>query len=558
MNIKSRILEFIPKDCMLELDAISRDVLIPDNNTKVDKMIATFLKYDVPFQELGPGTNRLAVFIDGYVFKIALDKDGKRDNLAEFSMSQELQPFVIKVYECNGLIIVTEYVTVISKEEFMNSKDQIRETLSYLSEGYLLGDVGSISKNFVNWGFRDDGSLVILDFAYIYRVLGNEMTCDGLNKDDTICKEMLEYDENFNNLICPRCRKTYTFHEIRRKISKDYENKELNAIKQIAIKVTKPNQNVNVTASVDTSDVEDVTEEVAVDNDYGGNDNMGKKYKKHDGYYDNYNTEDDLDSYLDAMNFMQKKYDNEHHICDCENNHCECFCESVKDERVPVYKVVVDPESDIEDFRKHTNLEKGKSYVCDLEETDEGLVKTVYEATPEEQAMIDELEEELEMFNTEDSKELYKIVTAENPIEEAVENVEEFLEGSNDSDDYDDESDSDDEFVEDPDDEVVKDWTTEEYPLNDDCVQVTNVLGAGIEFIEIGQKELEEKPVTKLEDAGTDVIVLTDSDEKREEMKKLLMASNDFDESEEYSEEYDELYEQTLKDSKIPKKKHFE
>ena len=176
---------------MLELDKVCRDVLIPDNNTKINKMNDILNKYNVPYQELGGGTNRYAIFIDGYVFKIAMDKAGKRDNLAEFSMSQELQPFVVKAYECNGLIVVTEYITVISKEEFLNSKDQIRETLAYLAEGYLLGDVGSITKNYTNWGFRDDGSLVILDFAYIYRVLGNEMFCTHTDKNGIMCNNML-------------------------------------------------------------------------------------------------------------------------------------------------------------------------------------------------------------------------------------------------------------------------------------------------------------------------------------------------------------------------------
>ena len=296
MNIKSRILEFLPKDLIIELNSICRDVLISDNNTKVNKMVAALDKYDVDYSELGPGTNRFAILIDGYVFKIAMDKDGIRDNLAEFSLSQELQPFVIKVYECNGLIIVTEYVTVISKEEFINSKDDIRHTLSYLAQGYLLGDVGSITKNFMNWGYRDDNTLVILDFAYIYRVLGEEMICGGLNSDDTICTEILEYDADFNKLICPKCRKVYTFHEIRRKISREYETKELETIKQIAYKVTEPNQEIDVKHKF----TEDTTDE-SVNMNNGGQTTMSK--------YNNDNcfpTEDDVNYYyLQAMAMMK-------------------------------------------------------------------------------------------------------------------------------------------------------------------------------------------------------------------------------------------------------------
>lgn len=254
MELKSRILKFINKDLMTKLNSIALDVLIPDNNTKMNLFIAAFEEYEVPYQELGPGTNRAAFLIDGYVFKIGFDKAGIADNWAEFSLAQELQPFVTKCYECNGLITVQEYVTVISKEEFNNSKEEMRQILSHLADSYLLGDVGSVTKNFMNWGYRSDGSLVILDYAYIYRVIGQEMMCEGLNADDTVCDGSLEYDINFHKLICPKCRKQYTFHEIRRKIDKSYEEKEKNVIKEIAYKLTKPSQEVN--KNIDTTIVE--------------------------------------------------------------------------------------------------------------------------------------------------------------------------------------------------------------------------------------------------------------------------------------------------------------
>lgn len=237
-----------------------------------------------------PGTNRYAILIDGYVFKIAMDKDGVRDNWSEFSLSQELQPFVIKVYECNGLIIVTEYVTVISKEEFVNSKDEIRQTLSYLAQGYLLGDVGSVTKNFMNWGYRDDKSLVILDFAYIYRVLGEEMICGGLNSDGSLCQDILEYDQDFNNLICPKCRKKYTFHDIRRKINREYEIKEISTIKKVAYKVTEPNQIIGS----NSNETKVKGEEIKTTED----NNMGKH-----NYSENNVDIDEL--YLEAISFLK-------------------------------------------------------------------------------------------------------------------------------------------------------------------------------------------------------------------------------------------------------------
>jgi len=295
MNLKSRILQFINRDLMIELNSIALDVLIPDNNTKVNLMIAALDKYNIPYSELGPGTNRFSILIDGYVFKIGMDKAGIVDNWMEFSLSQELQPFVTKCYECNGLIAVEEYVTVISKEEFLNNKEEVRQILSHLAEGYLLGDVGSITKNFMNWGYRNDGSLVILDYGYIYRVIGEELKCEGLNKDDTICDGILEYDENFNKLICPVCGKVYTFHEIRRKISKEYEEKELAVIKEIAYKVTKPSQTISTndqSVMVNASITNNVEGEKAMRNDY----------------YDQTPEIDENTAYEEAIEFMMQAH----------------------------------------------------------------------------------------------------------------------------------------------------------------------------------------------------------------------------------------------------------
>lgn len=237
-RLRSRILQYFSKTLLEELYRVCTNPVISDNNLKVSAMLELLNKYNVDYVELGPGTNRLAVLIDNYVFKIALDKWGMRDNLNEFTVSQELQPYVVKTYETNELISVCEYVTLISREEFEEQKDVIRGILSILAESYLLGDVGTVSKNFCNWGYRDNGELVILDFAYIYRVQGDELLC---SKDQSI----LEYDENFHNLRCPTCGKKYTFMDVRRKITMEQEKRENEIAKQLAYKLTKPVQEFN-------------------------------------------------------------------------------------------------------------------------------------------------------------------------------------------------------------------------------------------------------------------------------------------------------------------------
>lgn len=231
-RIRSRILEHFTPQLLTDLYRVCKSSIISDNNLKVDTMLNILNEYKIDYVELGPGTNRLAILIDNYVFKLALDKWGLQDNINEFTVSQELQPHVVKTYETNDLISVCEYVTVISKDEFIDNKETIRDILGILAEGYLLGDVGTVAKNFCNWGYRDNGDLVILDFAYIYRIQGEEMLC---SQDQT----MLEYDENFYNLKCPTCGKKHSFMDVRRKIPMEYELNENMMARQLSYKLTK-------------------------------------------------------------------------------------------------------------------------------------------------------------------------------------------------------------------------------------------------------------------------------------------------------------------------------
>ena len=230
MKIKSNINNFFSKDLLIELDNVCRDVTISDNNRKIDLMVDILESYGYGREvRVGPGTNRYAILLndgyDSYIFKIALDRYGKIDNWAEFNLSKELQPFVTKTYECNGLICVAEYVTVLSKEDFDSNKEKIARKLSTLSEDWLFGDMGITLKNYMNWGTRPNGDIVCLDYAYTYRVTGTEMVCGNVKSNGEVCKGMLEYDENFIDLRCPHCGKKYNFLDIRSRLRGNY-NKE--------------------------------------------------------------------------------------------------------------------------------------------------------------------------------------------------------------------------------------------------------------------------------------------------------------------------------------------
>lgn len=233
--LRCRINEVFTKDMLKAIHQVTDDPTIPDNNSKIDIINELLTRFGIDYVPIGPGTNRYAILIDGIVFKIALDDWGMRDNLNEFAMSRELQPYVIKVYEVNslGTIMTCQYVTVIDKDEYLKQKEAILAILEDLSQSYLLGDVGYVSKNFLNWGYTDEGDLVILDFAYIYKVIAHELLC---NNKDCISHPYLEYNSTYTELHCPECRKKYTFMDIRRRYNKKDEEDLIRLTKELSYK----------------------------------------------------------------------------------------------------------------------------------------------------------------------------------------------------------------------------------------------------------------------------------------------------------------------------------
>jgi hypothetical protein len=213
-----------------------------DNNEKNAFVKKLLEENSIPFTGLGSGTNRMAVLIDGYAVKIALDKDGRIDNRREMLYTKQLQPYVVKVYECipNGLIAVTEYVEIFTLNDFHIYQEEMSKILSVIAEQFLIGDVGITGKNYVNWGIRRDGTICILDFAYIYSVKYNIFSC--------ACNDMaiLKYDKNFVNLICPLCGRKYTFGELRRKITRVQQENEIGDIRRLSYNLTQEEETVQL------------------------------------------------------------------------------------------------------------------------------------------------------------------------------------------------------------------------------------------------------------------------------------------------------------------------
>lgn len=226
--LRSLIQEKFSEDIRFQIELISRrrDIV---NQEKHEEIIKLLRDNDVgEIVLLGPGTNRYAFKIDGFVVKVATDHDGKIDNWKEFKMAKRLYPYVAKTHEVseNGTLLVAEYIPPFESYMAMaRYGDRIKAILKELSAVYLIGDVGLTSKNFSNWGIRNGtNDPVCLDFAYVYEVSSELFVCRK-------CKtgSMLLPNDTFTELYCSNqsCGKRYQFEDIRARIGNDVHRHEI-------------------------------------------------------------------------------------------------------------------------------------------------------------------------------------------------------------------------------------------------------------------------------------------------------------------------------------------
>ena len=238
--VHSLLLEVFTPEQLLEFEKLRRNLTL-SNNRKTVEVKRLLTEWGKTWSPLGPGTNRYGMTIDGYVIKVALDADGEIDNRREFIYSMQLYPYVIKCYEClpNGLCAVFEYVEVFSLDDYHKYQDEMRKILTDIASSFLIGDVGISSVNYLNWGHRGStDQICILDFAYIYSVKFKTFTCQ------CSVSSILHYDNDFNNLICPKCGKKYAFKDIRKKISRADQEAEIGDIRQKGYTISSSYQEV--------------------------------------------------------------------------------------------------------------------------------------------------------------------------------------------------------------------------------------------------------------------------------------------------------------------------
>lgn len=232
-NLRSLIHEKFPFDLRVQIELLSRrrDIINAEKHQELIKLLQSYnVEGVVP---LGPGTNRYAFKLDGFVVKVATDNDGKIDNYKEFKMAKRLYPYVTKIFEVseNGSLLVAEYIQPFaSYPEMCKYADEIRDILTRLSSVYLIGDVGITSKNYANWGLRvGSNDPVCLDFAYVYEVSSELFICRNCHSNS-----MLVPNRDFTELYCPNkgCNKHYLFEDIRARIGNDIHRHEIGDLSQ--------------------------------------------------------------------------------------------------------------------------------------------------------------------------------------------------------------------------------------------------------------------------------------------------------------------------------------
>lgn len=211
MEVKSKIKTLFDAQMRRYLAAICDTRQIQNNILKMDlaqRLLAT--RSPVHAEQIGGATNRYVVMMDGYAIKIAVDRQGYKDNLMEYALTCEV-PHTTKSYETNGYALIQQCVRIVTLEEWRLRKMEILRILEELSRDYLLGDVGYDDVNRTNWGITDDGELVIVDYAYCHRLTEDLFTCP-------VCGAVLTYDQNFTSFLCSdraNCHARYTYNQIK-------------------------------------------------------------------------------------------------------------------------------------------------------------------------------------------------------------------------------------------------------------------------------------------------------------------------------------------------------
>lgn len=80
------------------------------NNHKAQRIKLVLDEYNIKYSDVIIRGNRCRIHMKTATIKLALNSEGIIDNWEEFIQCVEFQPYMLKIYECNGLISICEPV----------------------------------------------------------------------------------------------------------------------------------------------------------------------------------------------------------------------------------------------------------------------------------------------------------------------------------------------------------------------------------------------------------------------------------------------------------------
>lgn len=220
---KPPIESYLPRDVIQQLERISSSARLMNRPTERYKLQQDILR-PYGFIHLASGTNRRTFYCVNdptIVLKLASDRVGRSDNLAEVKNQELLKPLCPKIYHVlpTGLLSLQERVETMSWEQFVQCSDAVFNIIMILMyNGYALEDVGT--NFFKNWGLRyftDIPMPVILDFPYVYQVDWSKLRCTHVDPETGIkCDGYIDYDydRGMNELVCVKCGARYSARQL--------------------------------------------------------------------------------------------------------------------------------------------------------------------------------------------------------------------------------------------------------------------------------------------------------------------------------------------------------
>lgn len=196
-----KIYDIYSDDCM---SIVEKTILF-------DKIFTEEFGHRKDYRRIGEGTNRFVCLLDNHIIKVAYNYLAFIDNMNELAQSKYKKKYLAQAFETNGIILVSEYVTVMDKEEFLENQNAIYMILKQLEEDkslvegkekfYILGDMGMSNKNYGNWGRRMNGDIVVLDYGYLYQM--NSTNWKEVSRCP-VCGSSLKYTDDFSELVCTK------------------------------------------------------------------------------------------------------------------------------------------------------------------------------------------------------------------------------------------------------------------------------------------------------------------------------------------------------------------